>query len=311
MRNPNGVSATRGSSVSAGNNDSHYENLESLTVRELSTLNLEEWLTHSSPQIRYIGKRAALLRHQFGGCADSSVALEDIGVMVALRRLIKHSDRILQGTLTGEGCISAAPGLWNRMMCEWPMGDYGRMLAEYINARGLARGKILELGAGVGHASKLIHTETQTVYIKTDISTVILQMYNRGGILEAFDIDSDEAPYENLNLIFGSNVLHCARSKERTLKNIFRMLAPGGHLVFCEGTPEVRPGHEWCLSPLFGFFDGWWDRGGFLDRAHWSQLVRDAGFCITETSSMCDGRNTLGQLIACRKQLPEAEVRTL
>ena len=74
-------------------------------------------------------------------------------------------------------------------MCEWPMGIYGRALADYINGKELSRGRILELGAGVGHASRFIHAASAAVYIKTDINEAILRMYNRGGILKAFDID--------------------------------------------------------------------------------------------------------------------------
>jgi SAM-dependent methyltransferase len=221
--------------------------------------------------------------------------------VVALVRLIRHSDRLLLGTLSGMDCISATPGLWNRMMCEWPMGDYGRTLAEYVNEHGLAKRKILELGAGVGHASKFLRIDHDTAYIKTDLNKVILRMYNRGGVLLEFDIDSDAIPDRDFNLVFASNVLHCARSKPRTLKNIFRMLSPGGQLVFSEGEPEVQPGREWCLSPLFGYLDGWWDRGGFVDQGQWNAWARGAGFSIVALEPIRCGRYIVGNLIACQK----------
>lgn len=290
-----------------GKEDQRYDDLEDVTVDVLSALNVEDYLAHSSPQFRYIGERTTALRRQFCGREHRSTALESIAVIVALTRLVKHSDRILDGALSGMDCISATPGLWNRMMCEWPMGDYGRTLAEYINVHRLARGKILELGAGVGHASKFVHIDSDTVYVKTDLNEVILQMYNRGGILEPFDIDSDAIPYQSFNLVFASNVLHCAQSKYKTLKNIFRMLGPGGYLVFSEGAPEVQPDRGWCLAPLFGFLDGWWDRGGFLDLEHWSALARDAGFSLSAREPMRYGRSILGNLIACRKESPRLD----
>jgi SAM-dependent methyltransferase len=287
---------------STGQDGDLYEDLEDVAVRTLSALNVEKFLAHSNSQFRYVGERTAALRRQFGQRPHRSTNLDNIAVVLALRRLVQHSEGILQGTLSGMDCISATPGLWSRMMCDWPMGDYGRVLAEYINVHGLARGRILELGAGVGHASRFIQIAAATVYIKTDVNKAILQMYNRGGILEAFDIDSDEIPYQQLDLVFASNVLHCAWSKEKTLKNIFRMLGPGGHLVFSEGVPEVRPNHEWCLSPLFGFFDGWWDRGGFIGLEQWTALTSSAGFSIVTSEPMRGGRNILGNLVVCRKE---------
>jgi len=278
-----------------------YDELEDVTVNALSALNVENYLNHSSAQYRYIGERMIALRGGFLGRVPRSTALEGSAVVVALVRLIKQSDRLLLGTLSGMECISATPGLWNRMMCEWPMGDYGYTLAEYINEHGLAKGKILELGAGVGHASKFVRIDPDTMYIKTDLNRVILRMYNRGGVLVEFDIDSDAIPGRDLNLVFASNVLHCARSKPRTLKNIFRMLAPGGQLVFSEGAPEVQPGREWCLSPLFGFLDGWWDRGGFVDLDQWYAWARGAGFSMVAREPMWCGRYIVGNLIACRK----------
>jgi SAM-dependent methyltransferase len=282
--------------------DQRYDNLEDLTVRTLSALNVDACLAHASPQFRYIGERTAALRRQFCGRAHGSTGTDGMAVIVALGRLVRHADRILQGDLSGMDCISSTQGLWKRMMCEWPMGDYGRTLAEYLNSHGLAKGKILELGAGVGHASKFIHVPADTVYIKTDLNKVILQMYNRGGILERFDIDSDDAPYEDVDLIFASNVLHCARAKDKTLRSLFRMLRRGGYLVFSEGVPEVQPGREWCLTPLFGFLDGWWDRGGFMDLEHWRTLARDAGLSIVASEPIRCGRNLVGNLIACRKE---------
>lgn len=290
-----------GAQDSVGRESERYDDLEDVTVRTLSTLDVESYLAHSSHQFRYIGERTAALRRQFRRRACCSADLDSIAVIVALGRLVKHSGRILQGELSGMDCISSKPGLWNRMMCEWPMGDYGSALAGYLNTRGLARGRILELGAGVGHASKLVHVQPDTVYIKTDLNKVILQMYNRGGVLETFDIDSEDVPYTDLDLVFASNVLHCARAKDKTLKNLFRMLRPGGYLIFSEGTPEVQPGREWCLAPLFGFLDGWWDRGGFMNRQQWHELVAGAGFSIMASEVIRCGSNLAGNLIACRK----------
>jgi SAM-dependent methyltransferase len=126
-------------------------------------------------------------------------------------------------------------------------------------------------------------------------------MYNRGGILKAFDIDSSELPASNLNVVFASNVLHCAKDRARTLSHIFQMLAPGGQLIFSEGAPEVQAGRAFCLAPLFGFFDGWWDRGGFIAVSCWTQLVEKVGFSVISAEPIRCGRHVLGALIACRK----------
>ena len=87
------------------------------------------------------------------------------------------------------------------------------------------------------------------------------------------------------------------------MENIFKMLKPGGHFVFSEGVPEICPGREWCLSPLFGFFDGWWDRGGFLSLGDWSAFASAASFSIAAREPIPSGPNTLGNLVVCRKDM--------
>jgi len=285
-----------------GDDEVRYDHLECATARALSSLPVEDYLTHPSPQFRYIGEQVLVVRGQCGEGTFHSNGLDNIAVIEALRRLVDNSRRILQGEVSGMHCVATIPGLWNRMMCEWPMGEYGYKLADYINVHGLAKGRILELGAGVGSASKFIRVDPKTTYIKTDLNKSILQMYNGGSILETFDINSDHIQHKDLDLVFASNVLHCAQDKKKTLANVSKMLGPRGCLVFSEGVPEVRLGRRWCLAPLFGFFDGWWDRGGFIGIEQWTELVSAAGFSIGASEVIRCGQNTLGCLFVCRKE---------
>jgi 2-polyprenyl-3-methyl-5-hydroxy-6-metoxy-1,4-benzoquinol methylase len=284
-----------------GKDEVRYEDLECAAVHALSSLPVEDYLTHPSPQFRYIGEQVLAVRGQCGELEYNSNRLDKIAVIEALRCLVQNSRRILQGEVSGMHCIATVPGLWRRMMCEWPMGLYGNKLADYINIHGLAKGRILELGAGVGNASKFVLVDAETTYIKTDINKSILQMYNSGGILEAFDINSDLIQHKDLDLVFASNVLHCAQDKKKTLASVSKMLGPRGCLVFSEGVPEVQLGRRWCLAPLFGFFDGWWDRGGFISMEQWTEFVSAAGLSIGASEVIRCGQNTLGRIIVCRK----------
>jgi long-chain acyl-CoA synthetase len=278
-----------------------YDELEYVTARTLLTLQVKDYLLHSSAQFRYIGERVQNLRQTCGALEPRTSALDQLAVIAALTILVQNSDQILRGSVDGMQCIRRKPGLWKRMMCDWPMGDYGRVLAEYINDHRLARGKILELGAGVGHASKFIKPEPGAIYIKTDRIKMILQMYNAGNIIEEYDIDQRHTPFRDLDLVFASNVLHCAADKERTLRNIYGMLRPGSSLVFSEGVPEVTPNREWCLAPLFGFFDDWWDKGGFISAARWSEYLATVGFTTVAKQEMFCGPYRLGILFVAQK----------
>ena len=278
-----------------------YSELEYVTARTVSTLKINNFLFHHNPQYRYIGQRVQNLRRVCGALNSRTSILDQLAVIEALALLVKNSEKILLGSTNGMDCIRKKPGLWNRVMCEWPMGEYGRVLAEYINVQKHARGKILELGAGVGHASKFIKLESGATYIKSDINKTILQMYNRGHIIEEYDIDWDYTPFNDLDLVFASNVLHCARDKIKTLRNIYEMLRPGAYLVFSEGTPEVSLKREWCLSVFFGFFDGWWDRGGFISLESWSEYISSVGFITVTTKKMACDQNELGMLYVAQK----------
>lgn len=76
---------------------------------------------------------------------------------------------------------------------------------------------------------------------------------------------------------FLTNALHCARDPAITMQRIDRMLNQGGLFLIAEGQPWTNPGVPWALNVPFGMVDGWWDRGGFLDRAKWLACCASSG----------------------------------
>ncbi|KAI0378982.1 amino acid adenylation domain-containing protein [Hypomontagnella monticulosa] len=161
---------------------------------------------------------------------------------------------------------------------------------------------ILEIGAGTGGATKGIFqmTKTFTSYTFTDISPGFFEsakqlFSNHANKMDfkVLDINQDiktqgftECSYD---LVVASMVLHTTSSLLSTLRNIRRLLKPGGYLVVLEGLPDVVVRY----GAIFGAFPGWWagrDDGRvlspFVDLPEWNRLLHDTGFsgCDTTTS---------------------------
>jgi hypothetical protein len=114
-----------------------------------------------------------------------------------------------------------------------------------------------------------------------------------------FDFDC-EPPTEltGFDVIVGTNAVHCAADKLRTLGALRSMLSDGGVLLLAEGSnPTTTAGTPWALDAFFCAFDGWWDRGGFLTRWEWLSLLERAGFGRLGYSVLRAGRHDLGGVV--------------
>ena len=128
--------------------------------------------------------------------------------------------------------------------------------------------KILEIGAGTGGATKGIFKKIghwYSSYTFTDISNGFFENAQEvfkdpaaTMMFKVLDVEKDvltqgfeEHPYD---LIIASFVLHATAKLDRTMKNVRRLLKPGGFVMMAEviNNEQIRGGF------IFGALPGWW-----------------------------------------------------
>ena len=201
------------------------------------------------------------------------------------------------GEMEGESLFASIPGVWKRMMHEWPMGNFARMTADFLVERDLLGASVLELGAGVGSCSALLAEHVNDDYVRTDLQPFLLRRQKIRGKVERYNFDKP-GEWRDLSTIFAVNALHCAADKQATLCYLKDMLRPRGTVLLGEGNPVTDGnGTPWALNPFFGVFRGWWDRGGFVPRATWLSLLQEAGFEDLGFTACRAGNHDLGGLV--------------
>jgi long-chain acyl-CoA synthetase len=192
------------------------------------------------------------------------------------------------------------PGLWGRLMGEWPMGDYADMMGAHLTTRLDLSGRVLELGAGTGRTSRLLDGRAGDGYTRSDQHLSLLLPGPGTPVAVNFD-EAVPAPLDHpaagWDVIFATNALHCAADRPAAISRITAALAPGGSLVLAEGNPEPAPGRPWALNLLFGVLPGWYDRGGFRPRWEWLTLMTAAGLTNPGYAQLRAGHHDLGGLV--------------
>ncbi|OTA98397.1 hypothetical protein M426DRAFT_17460 [Hypoxylon sp. CI-4A] len=199
------------------------------------------------------------------------------------------------------------------------IGEYPRRLGEVVRqiTHRYPRMNILEIGAGTGSATRAVFEEiglTFASYTYTDISSGFFsQAQDRFSsqalrmIYRVLDISRDpkEQGYadNSYDLVIASLVLHATPCLEQTMRNVRRLLRPGGWLVAMELTSNdiARSG------TIFGAFPGWWlgahdgrPLGPAAIGSEWDALLRKTGFSgrDTSTSTTNDGLANLAAVWA-------------
>lgn len=160
---------------------------------------------------------------------------------------------------------------------------------------------VLEVGAGTGAATKPIlgHIGAQgfSSYTYTDISayffeeaTSIFAPYKKRMIFKTLDAARDPVSQGytpgTYDLVVAASVLHATPRLGQTLRNLRRLLRPGGFLIVNESTNSTfaRDGF------IFGTMPGWWtgveegrNLSPLVGPEHWDELLRDSGFSGVDT----------------------------
>ncbi|PFH59668.1 hypothetical protein XA68_12046 [Ophiocordyceps unilateralis] len=155
------------------------------------------------------------------------------------------------------------------------------------------RMKILEIGAGTGGATQGILESLGTTfesYAFTDISPGFFEAaaeafapWTAKMSFKTLDIEKDpteqgfDAEYD---LIIASNVLHATKSLSNTLRNVHRLLKPGGRLLLLEVTSDIVR-VKFMMSGLPGWWLGGEDGrryGPTISVPRWQSELLSAGF---------------------------------
>ncbi|ROV99765.1 hypothetical protein VSDG_03093 [Cytospora chrysosperma] len=155
---------------------------------------------------------------------------------------------------------------------------------------------ILEIGAGTGGATKDILSSigrSSDTYTFTDVSSSFF-----GDAAEALApwrdrmifrvLDAERSPVEQdfeegkYDVVVASFVIHATARLSETMRDLSKLLKPGGYLVVGEGTSNgpLQSGDGFIFGPL----PGWWlgvDEGRvftpFVNLDQWDTLLKDTG----------------------------------
>ena len=160
--------------------------------------------------------------------------------------------------------------------------------------------KILEVGGGTGSATREVlpalngdgQYRGYESYTFTDIGPAFLanaqenfKAFN-GVIYKPFDMQTDARQQgfdSDFDVVIASNVIHATANIRETLKNIRRLMKPGGKLVLFE---FVKPRLSWNM--ILGTFSDFWNgdsdpnfprtEGPFLTRSIWNEVLPLTGY---------------------------------
>jgi SAM-dependent methyltransferase len=179
--------------------------------------------------------------------------------------------------------------------------------------------RFLEIGGGTGGASSALIDKLKeknmlsamAEYIFSDVSPIFLRIGNKAIMsrvaddfnysLKRLDFDKpivEQGIKENeVDVVYGVNTLHVAKNLISSLKNIYRIIKPGGVIILSE---YCRPNQNYLLLQEFIFclLDNYVNvdldnnlrpTPGFLDYEHWKRNLEAAGFKNIEAIFNTDG----------------------
>ncbi|ETS86466.1 hypothetical protein PFICI_00294 [Pestalotiopsis fici W106-1] len=185
--------------------------------------------------------------------------------------------------------------------------ELNRLMANTVKqiSHRFARLNICEIGAGTGGATKGIVEKLDAAfdsYTYTDISSGFFPKAkeNFGAQKDRFvfktldiTVDPNEQGFipNTYDLIVAANVLHATPDLVHTLKNVRRLLKPGGYLVMMEFT-DLSPMR---MGQIIGGLPGWWigrESGRRYSPAatlsEWNDILGKSGFAVQTSTPVLD-----------------------
>ncbi len=149
--------------------------------------------------------------------------------------------------------------------------------------------RVLEIGCGTG-TTALHHAPSAGHILATDISAKMIDIAREkaadAGVenvsFEVSSIDDLDAAPDQYDVILAHSILHLVEDVPRTLRQLRRMLKPGGLLI--QSTPFIADSVAWLgwVAPLGRRLGGLPRINVFGERA-FHEWMREAGFDIEET----------------------------
>jgi NADPH:quinone reductase-like Zn-dependent oxidoreductase/ubiquinone/menaquinone biosynthesis C-methylase UbiE len=180
------------------------------------------------------------------------------------------------------------------------------LLAEFVSALvhkepGM---KILEVGAGTGAATQILHDSTLAVkpaspryskYDFTDISQPLLknakESFQKHKRMQFRVLNIEEDPSKqgfedgSYDLVIATNVLHATKSLLNTLLNTRKLLKSGGKLILAETTVPQAPRNGFLIALLPA---GWLSsedyrqQSPYISEQKWDEILKQTGFSGTD-----------------------------
>ncbi|KAL5052317.1 hypothetical protein BDW71DRAFT_202434 [Aspergillus fruticulosus] len=175
---------------------------------------------------------------------------------------------------------------------------------------------ILEIGAGTGGATKRILRHLGDKFLRytfTDVSSGFFEKgaevfaeYKERMVFKTLDCGQDpvaqgyaEGSYD---VVVASLVIHATPDLDVTMRNIRKLVKPGGFLVVADGSNNGQP--HGTGGFIFGPLPGWWlgvDNGRplspFVSTAEWERLLRASGFAGIDSTPPKGFEDVIGMTV--------------
>lgn len=193
-----------------------------------------------------------------------------------------------------QGCAGSNPGWYERRLLpyliDWFCGT-SPMQQQRQKVVPLASGRVLEIGMGTG--LNLAHYDKDRIQSLTGLDPALAMNHlarkraQRAGLtvellgLEAENIPMEDASFDSVVMTFA---LCTIKEPQRALREMRRVLKPGGQLLFCEHGAAPDPGvRRWQdrLTPIWAALGG----GCQLNRDI-PVLLKETGFWLTDLQTM-------------------------
>ncbi len=205
------------------------------------------------------------------------------------------------------------------------MRPFNMMAASAISfvVDGLPEGRklrLLEVGAGTGGLSSYVLSEIpreRTQYFFTDVSNHFFlkaqEQFRDYPFIEYKLLDIENDPAEQgfapaaFDIVLAANVLHATKDLRQTVRNVKKLLAPGGLLLLLEGARPLR-----AMDLVFGLTEGFFrfeDRElrpshALLPFSGWKGLLESEGFGDVTCGSDDGTARAQNNVILARREDP-------